>query len=627
MKPYQAWWIVALAWAAGCNGPAVRSQSPEEVVDKSAGDDLVGDFAVPYQMNPLAVEAIGLVSGLAQTGSDPPPSPQRAHLVDEMRTRGVDSPNQLLATNNYSLVLVRGFLRPGIQKGDRFDIELRVPSQSESTSLRGGWLMETRLKQLAVLGQEIREGNLLALAEGPLLVDPPRGGEVDQIRECRARVLGGGVCLVARPVALVLKPDYQSASFSARVASAINLRFHTFSEGAKEGVAKAKDNQYIELTVHPRYKDNIERYVRILRSVPLKESATDRVKRLNLLERELLDPVTAQAAAMRLEAIGRDGIKALKKGILSADKEVRFYSAEALAYLDESAAAVPLADAIREEPAFRVFALAALSAMDDVAAYEQLCGLLNVASAETRYGAFRALWAMNPRDALIRGEPLSDQFGYHVLDVTGPPMIHATRSYRAEIVLFGKNERLKPPLTLDAGKIMVNAEANSNEVTLSKFTEGEPDQKRRVSTRVDDVIRAVVELGGTYPDIVQFLERAKQSGALGCRFEVDALPEAGRSYVRAGADEEQDTDDSVAADDSPASGASASGKADGSDSATPAVERESTVNGPTPDLFSRPKDQPDAAKGAAAEKPADPPKDASQGRPLRSFFAKMAGRN
>ena len=58
----------------------------------------------------------------------------------------------------------------------------------------------------------------------------------------------------------------------------------------------------------------------------------------------------------------------------------------------------------------------------------------------------------------------------------------------------------------------------------------EADQKRVVSSRVDDVIRAIVELGGTYPDVVQAIQEAKAAGCLEGRFEIDALPEAGRSY-------------------------------------------------------------------------------------------------
>ena len=81
--------------------------------------------------------------------------------------------------------------------------------------------------------------------------------------------------------------------------------------------------------------------------------------------------------------------------------DMKFYAAEALAYLDDTAAAGVLAEVARNEPAFRVNALAALSAMDDASAYEGLRSLLEVKSAETRYGAFRALWAMNQHDALL----------------------------------------------------------------------------------------------------------------------------------------------------------------------------------------------------------------------------------
>jgi hypothetical protein len=53
---------------------------------------------------------------------------------------------------------------------------------------------------------------------------------------------------------------------------------------------------------------------------------------------------------------------------------------------------------------------------------------------------------------------------------------------------------------------------------------------------VDEVVRAIVELGGTYPDVVQALQQAKNDGALASRFEVDALPQPGRAYDRHAAD-------------------------------------------------------------------------------------------
>ena len=168
--------------------------------------------------------------------------------------------------------------------------------------------------------------------------------------------------------------------------------------------------------------------------------------------------------------------------------------------------------------------------MRDSSAYDQLRELLGVPSAETRYGAFRALTVMCPDDSLVKGETLGEQFSYHVLDTKGPAMIHVTRNRCAEVVLFGMNQHFLAPLALNAGNRIQVTNTPEGEVSVSKFAPREADQKRVVSNRVDDVIRTVVELGGTYPDVVQAIQEAKAAGCLEGRFEIDALPESGRSY-------------------------------------------------------------------------------------------------
>jgi hypothetical protein len=234
--------------------------------------------------------------------------------------------------------------------------------------------------------------------------------------------------------------------------------------------------------------------------------------------------------------------------------------------------------------------------MDDVAAEDALRSLLSVPSAETRYGAFRALWAMNPNSELIRGEELNGQFSYHVVRCDGPPMIHVTRNRRPEIVAFGADQRFQPPMVIDAGRqIMIDAR-HGDEVTVSKFAVNEPDQKRVVSTSVDEVIRAIVELGGAYPDVVQALQQAKQSQALASRFEVDALPAGGREYVRGG---------------------------DGAPADERASDSRIVVDNPLPELFaggSEDAKKPKKAKPAAASTADEEP----EKRPLRqAIFAKM----
>ena len=114
---------------------------------------------------------------------------------------------------------------------------------------------------------------------------------------------------------------------------------------------------------------------------------------------------------------------------------------------------------------------------------EQLRDLLGVASAETRYGAFRALWTMNRAEPLVRGEHLGGQFDYHVLNTPGVPMIHVTRSERAEVVLFGGAQQFATPLSLNAGNQIMVTSTPSGEIAVSKFSVRDADQRR---TRLDE---------------------------------------------------------------------------------------------------------------------------------------------
>ena len=341
------------------------------------------------------------------------------------------------------------------------------------------------------------------------------------------------MALKSRSLGLVIGHEHQSVRLSQQIAAAINHRFYTHVDGRKQGVATPKTDEFIELALHPRYKDNVGRYMRVVRNIPVSESPQVLQDRLKLLEHQLADPLTAANAAIRLEAIGNEqAIEMLNRALTINDPEVRFYAAEALAYLDQTAAVETLAAVARDEPAFRVNALAALSAMDDVIAYDALRDLLAVPSAETRYGAFRSLWAMNEHDPLVRGEKMGGQFTYHVLDVAGPPMVHVTDSYRPEIVLFGKDQQFSVAAGARRRAKHPGQRPERRTRSSSAASTGAEPEQRIVSTSIDEVVRAIVELGGTYPDVVQALQQAKHDGALASRFLVDALPQPGRRYDR-----------------------------------------------------------------------------------------------
>lgn len=530
---------LAATLASGCTAPlffASRSDSGAELPDVSdeldQGVRLVKDYTTAWGTNYVKLEGVALVTGLNRTGSDPPPSLQRDALIAEMQTHEVKNPNFVLASGDTSLVLLRAFLPPGVRKGDRVDVEVRVPGRSETTSLRGGWLMKARLREVAILENTLRTGRVEAEAEGPVTIDAAFDNTDDEIRQVRGRVLGGGVAFSSRPLGLLVATENHSIKTSTMIGAAINARFHTFDRGIKKGVATPKRDSFVELEVHPRYQHNLGRYVRVVRSIAVDESAADRVARLEMLGKMLHEPTTAAVAALQLEAIGKEAIRVLQQGATAQDPEVRFYAAEALAYLDDQAAAEPLGQAAREEPAFRWHAIAALSAMDHVSAHDELSQLLHVSSAETRYAAFLGLRSRNPMDSLIRGQAPGNLFNLHLVDSTGPPLIHLSRSRRAEIVVFGGTGELQSPSFLYAGKEIMLKSDGPDRIKVLRFVPGQDDRQAVCSLRLPEVIKTVVEMGGGYADVMQLLQEAKDKGCLEHRIVVDALPMGGRIYRR-----------------------------------------------------------------------------------------------
>ena len=295
----------------GCASLFMQEEEEASIEDlladttKDANARLVGDVANAWGMTWLKVESVALVNGLAGTGSNPPAGPQRQALIDEMQTHRVSNPNELLASPSASLVLVRGFLPPGVRKEDRFDVEIRVPNRSETTSLRNGWLMLSRLRELEPLGGVARQGHVIGLAEGNVIVDAAFHDGNEKVLETRGWVLGGGKSHLTRTLGLAMKTEHLSIQTSALVGAAINQRFQLM-DGGKKGVANPKRESFVELTVHPTYRHNVPRYMRVVRSIALKEKPAERAQRLKLLETRLNEPTSASQAAVQLEAIGRD---------------------------------------------------------------------------------------------------------------------------------------------------------------------------------------------------------------------------------------------------------------------------------------------------------------------------------
>jgi hypothetical protein len=537
--------LAGLLAVGGCHHPQTRGQSEDDEREKAEAKyevRTIGDVTTVGNADPLAVGGVGLVVGLEGTGGDSPPSGYRSMLENELKKEGVPNVREVLASRETALVLVTAKIPAGARRGDPLDVEVTLPPGSEATSLRGGYLRKCYLfnydftKNLVPTsagGNRPVLGHPVAVAEGPLLVGFGDGDEAARLRQ--ARIWGGARCRVDRPFYLVLNSDKQYASVAGAVADRINQSFHSSAAGGPgQELASAKNNLYVVLHVPPQYRHNLPRYLRVVRLVPLREptaAGADRLTYRQRLEKDLLDPDRCVTAALRLEALGSDLVPALKEGLQSPHPLVRFCAAESLAYLGNPAAGEVLASMVENQPALRAFSLTALASLDEAVSHIKLRELLAARDAETRYGAFRALRALDERDEAVKGELLNESFWLHKVAARSAPLVHVSSSRRAEVVLFGDEQQLKPPFVFQAGEFAVSAGDNDQRCTVVRVFlpagAGEPRKLiQQCSLRLEDVLRTLARLGGTYPEVVEMLRQAENCNCMSCRVVSDALPQA-----------------------------------------------------------------------------------------------------
>ena len=107
---------------AGCHELDLQFQTPEERAKRKAREkglealrgerghsQLLGDYLSVRGLTTVALEGIGLVTGLDGTGDDPPASTDRAQLLDDMQRRDIKDPNKIIADSNNFLNWVKQF--------------------------------------------------------------------------------------------------------------------------------------------------------------------------------------------------------------------------------------------------------------------------------------------------------------------------------------------------------------------------------------------------------------------------------------------------------------------------------------------------------------------------------------
>ena len=313
-------------------------------------NETVNDLAYVVSSGEVIVEGVGLVTGLDGTGGEAPPSYYRKQLVDQMAKAGVPHAEKLLADPHLSMVTVRMIIPMGVNSRDPIDAQVEVPPGCPTKSLAGGYLISARLYAIGVStkGEALRDHEL-GVASGPVMVGTPARPKDLKV----GRVLGGGRVKRDYNYTLVIRESRESFHTAKLLEDVINARFHQMEHGHQKGMATGKNSRFLVLKVPELYHQNQARYFQVVQALPVIDRPELRVRRLADWGKELLNPLTAGVAALKLEALGNGSVEVLKQGLKSSDDQVRFFAAEALAYLNETAGVETLGETAIRKPEFR----------------------------------------------------------------------------------------------------------------------------------------------------------------------------------------------------------------------------------------------------------------------------------
>ena len=547
-----------LAGLAGCKGldaEKEKIQSRSQVGEDPGeidGATTVGTRTTVGNTEAIAVSGVGLVYGLPGTGSSPPSGGWRTMLEESLKRDGVSHLKQYLDDPNRttSLVLVTALVPPGARKGDPVDVQITLPDESKTTSLKGGKLLLCDLFNTDTTGNiksmvhegrpsgpsgQLRKGDVWAKAEGPVLAGQfiPVGNDAKPETDAdgqpvykMGKIWGGGRVTRSRPYYVLINPGSQSPQLAAAIAERLNNTFHATSEPNLK-VADAKNRELILANVPLAYRNNHYRFLLVTRQVPLLPAGPDSVY-ARQLEEELLDAQTTMTAAIKLEALGSSRLRSLRVGLESPSPWVRFASAEALTYLGQTDGAAELARLAENHPALRAPSLKALASMDDASCTDRLVELMGNPDPVLRYGAFVALRLADENNAAARGLMVNNAFWLHQVAPGSPGMIHLTTDRRCEIVLFGDSPKLRGPFTLPVGSEFTVHVPAGGEPTVTRIVrvKGDLEEKKATckTTALAEVVLAIGQLGGGYSEAVELIRRAERAQVLSSALVIDALP-------------------------------------------------------------------------------------------------------
>lgn len=344
---------------------------------------------------------------------------------------------------------------------ETFDVAVRPLSGTQTISLDGGHLYATELKELSrlvTIGQFTAFSKTFATVEGPLLRN--RLGSLQEGQDGWF-VLGGAKILEGEKITLVLNtPSYLLAN---TIRNRINERF-----GEKTAIALS--DEQIQLQIPTRYQMQRDRFLTMIRSLQLGDTAAFKQRRIQQLVEELLTSEDKDSPEIALEAIGRPASNAMAEYLKHPDELIRFHVARCMLNTRDDRAIPVLRDILMAtDSPYKLGAVQALALrVNRTAVRSTLMLAVNDPDIQVRLAAYEAL--LKVKSPVVNRTIVAGSFAVDSVVCSGSPFIYVFQQDTPRIVLFGAPIYCQKNLFVqsDDGSIIVNAQPGDSFVNVSR---------------------------------------------------------------------------------------------------------------------------------------------------------------
>lgn len=458
--------VAAAIW--GCASKPREVQKVEAVPLRDVPRYLRGTIGAEAAINgtePQLVSGLGIVVGLNGTGGGEIWPEVFATMERELARNGVGrgsnaggslsglSPQELLRDPNVAVVIVEARIPPGAPEGTVFDVYVRTLPGSTVSSLEGGqlWTTELRLGPATVFGGY--KTRLLAVARGPIYVNPfsdQGSGEVGVTRTS-GRVLGGG--RVTDPLKLELVLDSDSHARARSVVAAVNSRFPRdpgepgqTARGRGQENARAADGstvsstQSVAISVPRRYSKDASEFLQLLRFTRVDQSYPQEFAKAYTEELKV-NPAAADQLCWCLKAVGKTAVPFLVPLYDYPEYAPRMAALEAGAFHGDARCVPHLVELAKGGPsALRTQSIKLLAKMPPNPTINvALRDMVSAPELDVRVAAYEAL--SDRQDPIITRVPIGEDKRQpkFVLESVpaADPMVYVTQQGEPRIVIFG----------------------------------------------------------------------------------------------------------------------------------------------------------------------------------------------